>query len=139
MPNGVAVALAPALDPACVKVTTPTEIERQIGEVVATATIAVFAGMQEIQDGGLAPATRARAGDLFVEMFKLQEANFGEIDFAAVARREAKRILWARYGAAMRERLNYSEVELDHALDTLIDRPLDVLRKVTAVERAWAN
>jgi hypothetical protein len=141
MPNGAAVALAvdPASGSACATVVPPTEVEIAIGELVATATIAVFAGMEEIQNGGLAPATRARAGDLFVEMYELQQAHLGEIDFATVARVQGKRILWARYGAAMREHLRYSEVELDAALDELIERPLVVLRRVTACERAWAN
>jgi hypothetical protein len=139
--NGSAVALPLELDPPIIttKAIGPTEIEQRIGEVVAMATIVTFAGMEEVQDGGLAPATRARAGNLLVEMFQLQEDTLGQLDFDVIARREGKRILWARYGAVMREHLRFSDVELDAALDTLISRPLEVLRKVTAVERAWAN
>jgi hypothetical protein len=141
MANGAAalslVDLPPA--PACAEVDTRNEIEQCIGEAVAMATIMTFSGMQQVLDGGLAPATRAQAGNLFVQLYELQQAHLGEIDFATVARVQAKRILWARYGAAMREHLRYSEVELDRALDTLIGRPLDVLAKITAVERALAN
>jgi hypothetical protein len=139
MPNGVAVALTPALDPACVKVTTPTEIEQQIGEAVADAAIAVCVGVEEFQDGGLTGATRVRAGDLFVQLYRLQQDTIDKIDFDAVARAEGKRVLWERHAAVMRTQLRFSETTLDAALDELVDRPLDVLRKVTAVERAWAN
>jgi hypothetical protein len=139
MPNGTSVALALELDPASITTKGTTEVEQRIGEVVAMATIVTFAGMEEVQDGGLAPATRARAGDLLVEMYELQQAHLGEIDFAAVARVQGKRVLWTRYGAAMREHLRYSDGELDAALDALIEHPLTVLRRVTAIERAWAS
>jgi hypothetical protein len=39
----------------------------------------------------------------------------------------------------MRTQLHFSEAALDAALDELVDRPLAVLRRVTAVERALAN
>jgi hypothetical protein len=39
----------------------------------------------------------------------------------------------------LRARLSCSEAAIDAAFDELIERPLDVLRKVTARERAWAN
>jgi hypothetical protein len=140
MANGAAALSLVDLPPTapCAEVDTRNEVEQRIGEAVAAATIMTFAGMQEVLDGGLAATTRARAGNLFVQLYELQ-AHLGAIDFAAVARVQAKRILWARYGAAMREHLRYSEVELDRALDTLIGRPLDVLAKITAVERALVN
>jgi hypothetical protein len=139
MPNGVAATalVDPPSMPASAKVTAPTEVE--IGTVVADAAIMTFAGMQECQHGGLAATTRARAGNLFVQLYEMQQAHLGEIDFAAVARVQGKRVLWAHYGAAMREHLRYSDVELDAALDTLISRPLDVLARITAVERALAH
>jgi hypothetical protein len=136
MPNGAAVALPRELDPPAVAT---TEVERRIGEVTAEAAIMVFAGMEEVQAGGLTPATRSRAGELLVQLYQLQESALGKIDFNATARREGKRILWERYGAALRTQLNYSETTLDRALDDLIDRPLTVLRQVTAVERARMN
>jgi hypothetical protein len=139
--NGSAVALALDLPSALVpaKVITPTEVEQRIGEIVAMATIVTFVGMEEVADGGLAPATRARAGDLLVALYRLQEDTLGQIDFDVIARREGKRILWARYGTTMREHLRYANGELDAALDTLIDRPLEILHRVTAIERALAH
>jgi hypothetical protein len=48
-------------------------------------------------------------------------------------------ILWERHGTTVLARLSCSEAALDAAFDELIDRPLAVLRKVTACERARAN
>jgi hypothetical protein len=42
-----------------------------------------------------------------------------------------------RHGAVLQQ--HCGPAALDAALDELIDRPLAVLAKVTAVERAWAN
>ena len=98
--------------------------------------IAVCAGVEEFQAGGLAPATRMQVGDLFVRLYQLQQkAALG--DFTAVARREGKRVLYQRHGATLRA--NFSDVALDAALDELVDRPLAVLRQVTACERARMN
>jgi hypothetical protein len=77
-----------------------------------------------------------QVGDLFVRLYQLQQkAALG--DFTAVARREGKRVLYQRHGATLRA--NFSDVALDAALDELVDRPLAVLRQVTACERARMN
>jgi hypothetical protein len=138
MNGAAAVAFTPP-KPACAKAVTPTEVERRIGEVVAAAAVAVCVGVEEFRDGGLSGATRTRAGSLFVELYKLQQDTIDKIDFDVTARREGKRVLWERHRATMRTQLNYTDATLDAALDELIDRPLVVLRQVTACERAWAN
>jgi hypothetical protein len=135
MPNGVAVALAldPAAAPAPAK---PTEVEQRIGEAVADAAIMVLAACGDWEaQGRIAGDTRARAGGLFVELYKLQEAS-GAVDFSAVARIEGKRAIMRRHGAALAEHYG---VALDAALDEIISWPLDVLAHITAVERALAH
>src|SRR5215472_6587777 len=97
MPNGVAVALPLELDPP----TTPTELKQRIGKTVADAAIAVCGGIGDWQaDGKLSPTTRTKAGDLFVELYRLQE-GVGAAAFAAVARREGVRALLQQHGAVL--------------------------------------
>jgi hypothetical protein len=61
------------------------EVEQRIGEIVAAAAVAICARGLEAA-GRLADTTRAQAGDLFVQLYWLQEEDrLGEIDFAAVA------------------------------------------------------
>jgi hypothetical protein len=138
MPNGAAVALPRELDPAIQPA--KAEILEQIGSAVADAAIMVCCAVGQHRAGsGLTGEIRTRAGDLFVAMYQLQQDTLGELDFAAVARVEGKRALWERHGAVMRAQLNYTDATLDAALDELVERPLAVLRQVTAAERAWAN
>ena len=134
MPNGATVELNPSFAKAAAG---KPEILERIGEVVANAAIAVSVGVEEFRDGGLTGATRAQVGGLFVQMYQLQQATLGELDFNATARREGKRVLHQRHGASLRA--NFSEAALDAALDELVDRPLAVLRQMTAVERARMN
>jgi hypothetical protein len=140
--NGAALPLD--LDPPVIttKAIGPTEIEQRIGNTVADAAIMVCAGVGDWEsDGRLAPATRAQAGALFVELFQLQESTLGELDFAAVARAEGKRAIMRRHGAVLAQHYGatLSGAALDRVLDEIIDWPLGILRKVTAAERAWAN
>jgi hypothetical protein len=128
--NGVA---AVAFTPACANA--QAEIERRIGELVAGAASVVCAGLGD-WESGIAPATQTQAGDLFVELYRLQQTTLGEIDFAAVACREGKRVLWERHGAVLQK--HYGPAALD-ALDEIVTWPLVVLAKVTAVERARMN
>jgi hypothetical protein len=76
------------------------QIERRIGELVADLASVVCAGLGD-WESGIAPATQTQAGELFVTLFRLQQETLGEIDFAAVARREGKRVLWERFGAVL--------------------------------------
>jgi triphosphoribosyl-dephospho-CoA synthetase len=142
MANGAAIALPLELDPAPAP---RAEIERQIGEAVAAAACAVCTGVGDwAADGALADDTKAKAGDLFVALYWLQEA-FGEIHFNVTARREGARVFRQRYAEALRQQFGatLSDAELDAALDTAIDEilswPLSILTKITAIERALAN
>jgi hypothetical protein len=142
MPNGAAVALPPELDPPTRREAAHAEIIQRIGNVVADAAIAVCAGISDWEfDGRLSGATRTRAGDLFVQLFELQEATVGLLDFSAVARAEGKRTIMRRHGAALKQHYGaaLSAERLDAVLDEIIGWPLDVLAKLTAVERALAH
>jgi hypothetical protein len=135
MANGTAALATLELDPA--PLTTPTAIEQAIGEVVADTTIATCAGAWEFEDGGISASTRAKTGDLFVRLYRLQE-QFGEIGFSTVARREGRRVLLQRHGEDLRRQFEaaLTEAALDEVLDKIIDWPLTILSKVTAVEKA---
>jgi hypothetical protein len=50
----------------------------------------------------VAPGNLQGAGELFVRLYELQEATFGEIGFNATARVERKRVLIQRDGTTFR-------------------------------------
>jgi hypothetical protein len=86
MPNGVAAKLPCANEPLTpIKAAPgkPSETEQRIGEMVANAALADCGGVNDA-DGALSSATRTRAGDLFVQLYRLQEAT-GTAAFATLA------------------------------------------------------
>jgi hypothetical protein len=102
----------------------------------------VFAGVADWEDqGSLRPTTRARAGEVFVQLYQLQEATLGQIDFAATARMEGKQVIMRRYGTVLAEHYGaaLSGAALDAVLDEIVGHPLGILAKVTEIERALAN
>jgi hypothetical protein len=118
----------PPIDAALAPATVPPEIEQRIGDMVADAAIAVVAGVMDWEaQGKLAPATRARAGDLFVRMYELQEEVrlSSGIDFAAVAATGGKRTIMRRYGVVLAE--HYGAATLDAALDQMLSWPLGTM------------
>jgi hypothetical protein len=136
MANGSAVALPLELDPEPAK--EQQSLEVTIGEAVADAVAAILAGVADWgADGRLSPATRTRMGDLFVELYRAQEAAGGELAFHTIALREGKRALVQRYGAVLTEQCGVPAATLD--FDEVLNWPLDILRKITAVERAMAH
>jgi hypothetical protein len=123
MNGAVAVAFTP--EPACAKAATPTELEQRIGELVAEAAIMVCCACEQYRAASpLTPALRTHAGDLFVQMFELQEATLGELDFDATAHREGKRAIMRQHGAMLAAQ--YGTAGLEAALDTIVSWPLDV-------------
>jgi hypothetical protein len=128
--NGHAAALRPAPSAGS------DELER-IGEAVANAVFAVLGGCAEWDAAGaLGPTIRARAGDSFVELYRLQEM-YGGLDFDSTARREGKRVLLGRYGDGLRQQ--FAAATLDAELDEIVGWPLGILARVTAIERALAH
>jgi hypothetical protein len=132
MPNGTAVALPIELDPP----TRQTSVIERIGQVVADAAIVTYRGAWEHADGGVSPVTQAKAGDLLVQLYKLQE-TFGELDFHATARREGRRVLRERWGKTLGQ--EFGQTTLDAAIDEILEGPLTILANVTAIERALAH
>jgi hypothetical protein len=159
MPNGSAVALArlrladpptlehaaktasaaaaangtPADLPSPIKTAVPTAVEQRIGDMLADAAISVCTGMMDgLAYGHLSPSTRARAGDVFVRMYELQEevARDG-IDFAAVARVEGRRVLIGRLMA------DDDTMPDGAALDEILSWPLGILADITAKEAEY--
>jgi len=100
-------------------------------------------GNRSFRRGGGIPGWRAHRCNLqgnrrlFVKLYRLQEDTLGQIDFDVVARAEGKLVLLRRHGAMLSK--HYGAAVLDAALDEIVARPLDVLRKVTARERARMN
>ena len=140
MPNGATVALPLELDPPIGR--EHAEIIERIGATVADAAIAVCAGISDWEaDGRLSGTTRVRTGDLFVQLYELQETTLGKLDFNTTARREGKRTIMRRHGAALKQHYGaaLSAERLGAVLDEIIGWPLDVLAKLTAVERALAH
>jgi hypothetical protein len=86
---------------------------------MANAAIAVSVGVEEFRDGGLTDATRTQVGGLFVQMYQLQQATLGKLDFNATARAAGKRVLLRRHGAMLSK--HYGAAALDAALDESSD------------------
>jgi hypothetical protein len=136
MPNGVAVALQ-SIHAEATAYESPSTKLIEVGEAVADAAILVGAGLADFDAvGGLLPATRTRAGDVFMRLYELSQN--GGIDFVA-AQAEGKRVLLLRYGRALTQHYGLPVTALDPIIDEIISWPLDILRKMIAVERAWAN
>jgi hypothetical protein len=147
MPNGAAITLVrpqPA-DHAPIKTAQPAAANgtaialpsplragdrERIGNLVADAATLVCTGMMDgMAEGRLRPSTRARACDVFVRMYELQEeVGRHGIDFAAVARVEGARVLIARLHAA--DGLAPDEA----ALEEILSWPLSILAEVTTKE-----
>jgi hypothetical protein len=58
--------------------------------VTAAAAAAIGQALVGFHDGGLTPATKTQGGDLVAQLYELQQATLGELDFAAVVRREGR-------------------------------------------------
>jgi hypothetical protein len=134
--NGAAVALPRELDPTAAAAVQQTSASERIGEAVADAAIVTYRGAWEHTDGGMSPVTQAKVGDLFVELYRLQE-RLGEVVFVAIARREGRRVLQERWGETLGQ--EYGQATLDAAIDEILEGPLLILARVTAVERALAH
>src|SRR5262245_17085165 len=104
----------------------PIEIRKAMVEAVAT----VSQGMLEWSNGGLTSGTRERGAEAISKLWKLSQASSG-FDFAAVARREGKRAVQARYAA-----IYNGEVLPERLANILVDGTLEIVAKVT---EAMAN
>jgi hypothetical protein len=134
--NGIAVALplAPELPSTPAKATASKPdggIETTIGEATAAAAVAIGQALVDFEAGGrLTPATRMLGGERI-------GLHLGEFDFATTVRREGKRVLHQRHGAAFRQ--HYGVDLPEAALDEIIGWLLAIVQKVVADERALAH
>lgn len=160
--NGAAVLLPLELDPSLVKATAnkpatapailsataqPFDkcsggIEATIGEATAAAAAAIGRAVADYAASGqLAPATKALGGESLARVTMLQLAHSGgDTDFAAVARREGRRVLHQRHDATFRAYgAHLDAATIDRVLGDFIDWVLVISNKVVADERARAN
>jgi hypothetical protein len=65
----------------------------------------------------------------------------GDADFAAILRREGKRVLWKCYGSGLREHFGagVDQANLERALDEILDWVVDAAQHVVAIERALTH
>jgi hypothetical protein len=137
MPNGATARVRLRLvEPAPIKTTVPSDVERAIGDLVADAAISVCAGFMDWTNGGqLHPSTRTRAGGVFVKLYELQEGTaIGEEEFHTIAKREGKRVLIARLLSAD---ATFDGAAADAEFDEILSWHLEVLAEVTAKEREY--
>jgi hypothetical protein len=139
MVNGLAVKLPVELEPPSNSAPKPDEapIELAIGQAMAAAACTIAAALEEYRNGGLQPATRTASGEKIAKLFALQQATLGEIDFPAVARAEAKHILRGYLPDEFYQRYGKGAGEV--AVNLYVDAALEILGKVTLLERTWAS
>jgi hypothetical protein len=115
MANGVAalrtVHPEPAPDP---------EFGQRVGVAVADAAGMLSRGLFEYWGGKLSPETKMAGGEKIAALYELTQTIPAGIDFAAMARTEGKRTLWARHGADFPEPI----------LDEVISEVLSITFKV---------
>src|SRR6516164_6058967 len=145
--NGAAVNLPLARDPqaqSAKAVASPLgcaseEIVRRIGEAAASAAVAIAMGMADFAAAAqISPDIKTLAGWALAEVAELQLDYVGDDSaFAALARRQGRKVLELRYGAMLRAHLGTAKV--DTAFDDLLSHVLHIANKVTAVERTLAH
>ena len=79
----------------------------------------------------------AAGGLACAALYWLQQAHGGKIDFPAVAREQGKAVLRTYFDADFYR--TYGEGAGEGVLNAAIDGVLEVVAKVTAIERARAN
>src|SRR5262245_22272423 len=102
-----------------------TEVEHRLAAAAAAAAFAVGRGLAVYAvDAQLNGEVRATAGDCLAQVAMLTLEHFGAIDFAT-ARREARRILWANHGTALRAS-NLDAAAIERTLDVCLDAVFEI-------------
>jgi|SRR5262249_10387500 len=99
-------------------------LEELIGEIVASAALAIAQAPREFQTDGLSFKTRGRGGDLIAQTFELKLIYAGQIDFYAMARARGAHLLQERHGEDLDAR----------TIAVLIDAVLEILQQVVRAE-----
>lgn len=134
--NGVAVHLAPT--PTSASPSPQEDIRTAIGEAMVAAVVGIGGALAEFENGGLTNTTRTANGERVARLYELQQSSLDEINFPVVAREQGK-VALRQFLAAGDFYSQHSTEQGDAVLDMLIGDVLAVLRKVTALEAAWAN
>jgi hypothetical protein len=82
---------------AAIEAQAPTQLEQSIGDAVADAAGMICIGIGDwAATGGLSAANRTSAGELFVQLYQLQEeARLPDEAFDAILRAEGRQADWA--------------------------------------------
>jgi hypothetical protein len=108
-----------------------TELELEIGKLVAQAAFAVCMAVEQCREGKSTIMINTRGAEIIARLYALQSAA-PNIDFARAGRCELRRILGQNVGVAEALCRQFS---LDEVLDTIVSWPLGVLAQVTADEQ----
>jgi hypothetical protein len=102
----------------------PSEpLEEIIGQAVASAALALAAGVHECFSSGLTPKTRTAGGDAIGLLWELKQATLGEIpDFEQIAREYGTKALAQKCNGGWQPRQG----------GVLIDGVIEILGKVCA-------
>jgi hypothetical protein len=113
------------------------DLERRIGEAAAGAALAVAYAMSTYAaNGQLTDAARTVGGDSLSKLAQLRLTTFGEVDFATVAQREGRRVLFQRHGAALRQ-LNLDTAGGEKAFSELVCMAVGIAEKVAHDEQVF--
>jgi hypothetical protein len=113
----------------------PDARQDDVAEAVASAAAAIAMGLADFADGArLSPGIKELGGRTLAKVAELQlDYADGDTAFAALARREGRRVLERRYGAMLRGAIGATKV--DAAFGELIDHVLVITTLVVADER----
>lgn len=113
-------------------------IERQIGEAAAGAALAVSYAMSVYAaDGQLNDVVRTVGGDSLGKLAQLRLDTLGQIDdFSGIAKREGRRALFRRHGAALHQ-LNLDTAGGEKAFSELVCMAVSIAEKVAHDEQIF--
>jgi hypothetical protein len=110
-----------------------TELELEIGALVAQATVQVCLAMEAYKQGRSTLEINGQGAELIAKLYELRQSA-PDVDLVAAGKRALRIILAQNVPAAVLGQYN-----LDRELNELLSWPLGVLARVTASERARAN
>jgi len=100
-------------------------LDEVIGEIAASAALAVARAVREYQNDGRSSRNALSAfGDRIAQLFELWQVGAGQIDVYAVARARGAHLLQERYGKDINAR----------TIAVLIDAVLEILQQVVRSE-----
>jgi hypothetical protein len=111
---------------------TRMEDEHRIGEVVACAVLGFCGAWLAFQSAGaLARVVRAQSGEVLGALCALRLTHFDDTTFAAIARREGRKVLYERHAATLSA---MAPAEVEAGLDQILSWVIDIADQVVADE-----